>query len=167
MGLWCCGALAGAQALVGVVGAHAKKSMARNMSRSISAISAGFGVCCAAVFAIAINSSPLKSGVEFRKHSRNNRLTRFRSCARLICFFAIASPSLARALGFLRCNGSLVCVSRLSVWMRAATSVTQFPEKRLPAANIRLYSAGKSSRAWRGKSMHDPLILHCDRLRAK
>ncbi len=141
------GAVEGAAAPVAVFGAAAKKSIALEMRRSISRLKAGLVVFCAAVFAIAMNSSPAKRWVLARKLSRNNRFTRLRSCERLICFFASANPSLGRVANRIPTLES----------NRAATSVTQAPEKRLPAANIRLYSAGKSSRAWRGKSMHDLL----------
>ena len=142
------GAIAGAAAPAVVFGAAAKKSIAREIRRSISKIKTGLGVFCAAVFAIAMNSSPAKRWVLARKCSRSKRLTRLRSCDRLICFFASAKPSLGRVAKRIP-----VLESR-----RAATSVTQVPEKRLPAANIRLYSAGNRSRAWRGKSMHDLLV---------
>ena len=140
--------MAGTRAPASVFGAQAKKSTARVIRRSISRDNAGFGAFCAAVFAIATSSRPVKRWLLARKHSRNKRLTRFRSCERLICFFARAKPSLGRQ----------ACALAVLKSSRAATSVTQAPEKRLPAANTRLYSAGKSSRAWRGKLMHDLLV---------
>ena len=157
MGLWCSDAMAAVRAAASVVGAQAKKSIARVIKRSISKLNAGFGVFWVAVLAIAMNSMPARRLVFSRKHSRNNRLTRFRSCERLICFFASAKPSLGRDEG--RFGKAFISAS-LGVFgsRRAATRVMQDPEKRLPAANIRLYSAGKSSRAWRGKSMHDLLV---------
>ena len=141
------GVTAGARTLASVFGAQAKKSTARVIRRSISKNNAEFGAFCAAVFAIAMSSRPVKRWLLARKHSRNRRLTRFRSCERFICFFASAKPS----LGW-HCSLAVLKSSR------AATSVTQAPEKRLPATNTRLYSAGKSSRAWRGKLMHDLLV---------
>ena len=143
--------MAGTCAPASVVGAVAKKSTAREISRSISKFSAELEVFCADVFAIAMSSIPAKRWALARKHSRSKRFTRLRSCARWICLFARAKPSRGRNEGF-----AWQSCSRTS--NRAATSVTQAPEKRLPAANIRLYSAGKRSRAWRGKSMHDLLV---------